>query len=129
MLGLVNSRRFACERGAPCFADGRGAALHTPAQIAAAVAKLASSAPKHHELLGVVPWKLFETLYAPVERHQNFYGLVEPLIATVHGRVAAALAAPDPDAFLRAERRAGARPRASRDAPSDADMQALFNNE
>ncbi|NBQ70877.1 MAG: hypothetical protein EBU46_19420, partial [Nitrosomonadaceae bacterium] len=123
-LDLVNSRRFLSRRLKPCFRVAprrdlagaragelkRGLPLHTPEEVAAAIEGL-RAAPRHYELLGVVPWKLFDVAYAPVARHRDFRGLTAPLIADVHARVAEALAAPDPEAHLRAARRAAARPR------------------
>ena len=138
-LDMVNSRRFLSRRLKPCFRAAplplraaakelrRGLPLHTPEEVVAAIEGL-RSAPRHYELLGVVPWKLFDVAYAPVARHRDFRGLTAPLIADVHARVAAALAAPDPDAHLRAARRAAARPRAARDAATASELQDLFDN-
>jgi hypothetical protein len=118
ILNAVNLRRFACRRLMPCFADGRGLDLHSEGAVAAELALLGATAPVHHCLLGVLPWKLFEATMVPVARHPDFMGLAGPLIADVHERVRAALAQPDPEAHLRSERRAAARPKKSE---SDAD--------
>jgi hypothetical protein len=134
-LDMVNSRRFLSRRLKPCFRTvpapaketRRGLPLHTPEEIVAAIEGL-RSAPRHYELLGVVPWKLFDVAYAPVARHRDFRGLTAPLIADVHARVTAALAAPDPEAHLRAARRAAARPRVARDAATANELQDLFDN-
>jgi hypothetical protein len=118
VLNTVNLRRFSCRRLTPCFADGRGLDLQTEAAIAAEIDLLRATAPMHHCLLGVVPWKLFEVTMVPVSRHPDFMGMVGPLIDDVHERVRVALAQPDPDQFLRNARRASAKPKKS---ISDAD--------
>jgi hypothetical protein len=118
ILNAVNLRQFSCRRLMPCFADGRGLDLHSEDAVAAELALLGATAPMHHCLIGVLPWKLFEVTMIPVSRHPDFMGLVGPLIADVHERVRTALAQPDPDAYLRNERRAAAKPKKS---VSDAD--------
>jgi len=118
VLNAVNLRRFPCRRLTPCFADGRGLDLQSEDAVAAEIDLLRATAPMHHCLLGVVPWKLFEVTMVPVSRHPDFMGVVGPLIDDVHERVRVALEQPDPDQFLRNERRASARPKKS---ISDAD--------
>jgi hypothetical protein len=113
ILNAVNQRQFSCRRLMPCFADGRGLDLHSEDAVAAELALLGATAPMHHCLLGVLPWKLFEAMMIPVSRHPDFMGLAGPLIADVHERVRTALAQPDPEAYLRNERRAAAKPKKS----------------
>ena len=113
ILNAVNQRQFSCRRLMPCFADGRGLDLHSEEAVAAELSLLSATAPMHHCLLGVLPWKLFEATMIPVSRHPDFMGLAGPLIADVHERVRTALAQPDPDAYLRNERRAAAKPKKS----------------
>jgi hypothetical protein len=106
-LGLVNRGRFPARRGPPCFADGRGAPLHTGAEVAAAIEAMRREAPEHHWLFGVLPWKLLEVDYVPVDRQPGFLEEVLPLIEAVHRAVAEAREAPDPLGFLAAK---GGRP-------------------
>lgn len=106
MLGLVNNRRFSCQRLPPCLADGRGLQLHAAENIAIEIDGLKQTAPNHFVLLGVLPWKLFEVVYVPVARHPGFMEEVLPLIADVHKKVTHAMTMADPFAYLRTERRA-----------------------
>ena len=126
-LGLVDRKRFPVARGAACFADGRGAALHTGGGVGAAIAALRRGAPADHWLLGVLPWKLFEVDYVPVERRPGFMAEVAPLIAEVHRTVAAARETADPAAY--AARATGRPPpREGRSALLDeGDVQDLFD--
>ena len=129
LRAVVDGKHMKCLRLPPCFRDGRGLDLHSAAAVVREIGKLRSAAPAHHELLAVLPWKLFNVAYVPVARRANFMEELAPLIADVHRRVAAALASADPDAHLRAARPA-TRPRTPRAATSDVSadmMQALFN--
>lgn len=134
-LGLINRRRFPVCRGAACFADGRGAALHSSRDVAAAVETLRAGAPAAHWLMGVLPWKLFEVDYLPVARRPGFMEEVAPLIEEVHRTVAEARAAPDQAAYMRAARRTarpGYKPPDSPDRDpgpgfSEEDIQSLFD--
>jgi hypothetical protein len=110
-LDAVNRRHFSCHRLTPCLADGRGLDLHTEAAVHAAIARLARAPPPHCQLLGVLPWKIFEVNFVPVSRRPTFMEEVGPLIEEVHRRVQEALATPDPEAHLRTLRRAAARPK------------------
>jgi len=110
-LDAVNRRHFSCRRLTPCLADGRGLDLHTEAAVHAAIVGLARAAPPHCQLLGVLPWKIFEVSFVPVSRRPTFMEEVGPLIEEVHRRVQEALAMPDPEAHLRTARRAAARPK------------------
>jgi hypothetical protein len=133
-LSLVDRKRFPVARGPPCFADGRGAPLHTDRDVGRAVEALRRGAPADHWLLGVLPWKLFEVCYVPVGRRPGFLEEVAPLIEDVHRTVAEARAAADPAAYLSAKARAMARPaRAARPgsppaAVSESDVQDLFDS-
>jgi hypothetical protein len=102
-LGLIDRKRFPVTRGAACFADGRGAALHTGRLVGEAIEALRLAAPADHWLLGVLPWKLFEVSYVPVARRPGFMAEVAPEIAAVHQTVKEARAAADPAAYLRAK--------------------------
>jgi len=104
-LSLIDRRLFRVVRSAPCFADGRGSALQTGKDVGAHIEALRTSAPPHHFLLGVIPWKLFETVYVPVDRHPNFIDVVRPLIDEVHATVTAAIASGDSDAYMLAYRK------------------------
>jgi hypothetical protein len=99
-LGLIDRKRFAVLRGPPCFADGRGAPLHTDEGVGGAIEGLRRGAPAGHWLLGVLPWKLFEVDYVPVRRRAGFMEEVAPLIEGVHRAVREARAAPDPAAYI-----------------------------
>ena len=79
MLHLDKGRFQAIHRG-PCFPDGRGVDLRTEKSIGGAVDLLAASAPNHHYLLGVLPWKMLEVDYAFVERREGFLEEVAPLV-------------------------------------------------
>ena len=107
-LGLINRKRFPVARGAPCFADGRGAADHG---VGKAIEALRTGAPTDHWLLGVLPWKLFEVSYIPVDRRPGFMEEVAPLIEDVHRTVTEARASADPAAYLSAKAAAMGRPR------------------
>ena len=133
-LGLIDRKRFPVARGAPCFADGRGAALHTGGEVGAAIEALRVAAPADHWLLGVLPWKLFDVCYVPVARRPGFMAEVAPKIAAVHQMVKEARAAADPAAYLRAKAHAAtnsgeAAPVAGRStAVEDASIQDLFDS-
>jgi hypothetical protein len=130
-LGLIDRKRFPVTRGAACFADGRGARLRTARDVGRAVEAFRDGAPADHWLLGVLPWKLFEVAYIPVERRPGFMAEVAPLIADVHRTVGEARAAADPAAYLnaRALAIAAARPRAAA-APlvTASELQDFFND-
>lgn len=124
-LGLIDGKRFPIRRGPPCFVDGRGPAL----RAAAAVVDFQRTAPPDHTLFAVLPWKLFDIHYHPVERRPGFMDEVAPLIREVHRTVAEARAAADPAAFLAAKKAAarakdGAAPVA---LPPDA-VQSFFDS-
>lgn len=131
-LGLINRRRFRVVRVAPCFADGRGQALHTGREIGDTVEVLRLTAPDHHWLMGVLPWKLFEVDYVPVDRRPGFLDEVLPLIEDVHQTVVEARASGNPAAYLNAK----AAKAVSREAPppgrsavvGDAEIQDLFDS-
>jgi hypothetical protein len=132
-LGLIDRKRFPAVRLAPCFADGRGAALHTGRAIGRAIEDLRRGAPADHWLLGVLPWKLFEVNYVPVDRRPGFLGEVLPLIEDVHRTAAEACAAPDPAAYLSAKarkmgQRAGMQAGGARAAVGEDAVQDLFDS-
>jgi hypothetical protein len=99
-LGLIDRKRFPTRLAPPCFADGRGLDLHSDRAVGALIEDLRGAAPEHHWLLGVLPWKLFEVVYAPVARRPGFLDEVAPLIEEVHRTVAGARASGDPEQFL-----------------------------
>jgi len=130
VLGLINRGRFPVVRVAPCFADGRGHDLHSGRAIGGTIEALRRQAPPHHWLLGVLPWKLFEVDYVPVDRRPGFADEALPLIEEVHQTVTEAVASGDPIAYLasKASRFARAAPPAGKSAVvSDADVQDLFD--
>jgi hypothetical protein len=123
-LGLVDRKRFRVSRTAPCFFDGRGAALQTDRAIGAAVERARTCPPPGHWLLGVLPWKLFEVYYVPVRRRAGFMAEMLPLITEVHRAASVALASADPGAYLRERERA----RESRaDGEAEANAKACAN--
>lgn len=101
-LSLIDRRLFPVRRLPPCFADGRGLDLHEDRCIGDAIRGLRRNAPAHHWLLGVLPWKLLDVSYVPVQRRPGFLAEVMPLVRTVHAVAADAAAAPDPASFLSA---------------------------
>jgi hypothetical protein len=126
VLGLIDRRRFQVVRLPPCFADGRGKDLHSDKAIGTAVERARRTPPtKDHWLLGVLPWKLFEIQYLPVQRRAGFLEEVLPLIQEVHRAAAEACASPDPDAYVRARARekGGRVPRSSPSAAARATVQ------
>ena len=126
-LGLINRGRFPVTRGAACFADGRGAALHSWDDVCGSIEALRRSAPDDHWLLGVLPWKLFEVNYIPVDRRPGFMAEVAPLIAEMHRTVAAARETADPAAYV-ARVMGRPPPREGRSAILDeSDVQDLFD--
>lgn len=125
-LGFVDRGLFTVARGPPCFADGRGALA---ADLVATAA--AAPPPPGFELFGLLPWKLFELAYVPVERHADFAGEVLPRIAEVHALAAAAAASARPGAFLAAHaRRAAGEPDDEEapevEGPGAEDLAALY---
>lgn len=76
----VDKGRFRAEHCGPCFPDGRGAALNTSGEVAAAVGRLSAEAPAHHYLLGCIPWKIFEVDYVFIERRDGFLAEIAPLV-------------------------------------------------
>jgi hypothetical protein len=130
-LGLIDRKRFPVTRGAVCFADGRGADLHTDQDIGQAIEDFQVGAPADHWLLGVLPWKLFRVDYVPVCRRPGFMAEVAPLIEDVHRTVMEARAAEDPAAYLSTKAQSMGRPRPKAgcsSAVSDSDVQDLFDS-
>jgi len=99
-LKLMDKKRFLVSRLPACFADGRGSKLHTENDIEITIKKLQCDAPSNHWLLGVIPWKLFEVNYLPVNRNPNFTEEVLPIIDKVHKTVQDALMTGDPFTYL-----------------------------
>lgn len=124
-LGLINRGRFHVDRVAPCFADGRGQALHTGREVGDTIEALRLAPADGYWLVGVLPWKLFEVDYVPVDRRPGFLQEVLPLIQKVHQTVAEAQASGDPAAFLKA-RDGPARPGRST-LVSEGNIQDLFD--
>lgn len=79
-LGHLDAGRFLGRHTLPCFPDGRGGALQTPAEIGAAVDAMAASPPAGHFLLGVVPWKVLEVDYVFMSRRPGFLDEIRPLV-------------------------------------------------
>lgn len=109
-LGLIDRRRLAVERLPPVFHDGGGgggggADYRGGEGEAWALAEAEARAPPGHRLLGLLPWKLFELHYRPIAPHPAFEAEILPRVAELHRVVDAALADPDPDAFLAAHAR------------------------
>ena len=127
-LGLINRGRFPVVRLAPCFADGRGRALHTGRDVGGALEELRRAAPADHWLFGVLPWKLFEVDYVFVERRPGFDAEVLPLIAEVHQLAAAAVASGDPSAYLVAKMARPPPPAGKSAVVSEDDIQDLFDS-
>jgi hypothetical protein len=92
VLGLIDRKRFPVVRHPACFADGRGAPLHTAGGVGAALTALRRDAPPDHWLLGVLPWKAFEVDYVPLAPRRGFLEEVRPHIDLVHATVASVLA-------------------------------------
>lgn len=131
MMALVDRGAFRTAHCGPCFPDGRGAPLGSGRAVGAAVDRLAAAPPEHCYLLGVIPWKVCEVVYALVERRAGFLAELAPLAAECLAQAARVRAAADPAAALaayQAERRArlGAPPEAP-GAVGAADLQALFD--
>lgn len=126
MMALVDRGAFTVRgRERHRFADGRGADLGGVVEAAR------RAPPPSYWLLGVLPWKLFETTYIPVERDNNFEAIAMPLIAEAHQIVADAIASGAPEAYLATVPRfAVSEPTES--APSKlfdaADVQDLFDS-
>jgi len=79
-LELIDQKRFKVRRGPPCFADGRGAQLHTGNQVRRALDEAAEAAPEHYWLMGILPWKLFSLDYHTAKREPGFESMIQPLI-------------------------------------------------
>jgi hypothetical protein len=134
MMLHLSQGGFRAEHVGPCFADGRGAPLKDDTEIGRAIAALAAAPPRHHYLLGVLPWKLFEVDYAFLERRPGFLGEVGPLIHECLDAAAQIREAADPAKEYReylvalgAAKRGGPRTQKERSAVSDADVQSLFD--
>lgn len=112
VLEMIDSKKFPVVRGAPSFADGRGAKFNPRKDIAAA----AADAPPDHWLFAVIPWKLFSIDYHCVKRVPGYAEKVAPLIAEVHRTVAELRASPNRAAYL-------ATARAARDGRSRTELQ------
>jgi hypothetical protein len=97
LLGHINSGAFPVIHAVPCFADGRNRDLRARLSD---IAAMRAAAPEAHYLLGVIPWKLFELHYVPVQREPGFMARVEPKIAEVHALAHAAVASGSPRSFL-----------------------------
>jgi YqaJ-like viral recombinase domain len=102
-LGLFDRGIFRVNRAPPCFADGRGSDLRTGRGIRAQMRDFRRDAPAGFWLLGVLPWKLFEVTYVPVERRPGFDKVALPLIAAVHELVTEALSSTSVSAGTKAE--------------------------
>lgn len=122
-LRLIDAKRFPVVRGPPCFADGRGTALHAARAVEAA----RRAAPPHHWLMGVLPWKLFTVDYLSAARQPGFMDGVLPLITELHQIVAAAVETPDPSAHIRTARGMVAAHGRSKAVDADA-LQSLFDS-
>jgi hypothetical protein len=75
MMGHVDRREFLTRHVGPRFADGRGN-LFEPSIVGV----LAAAAPECYYLLGVIPWKVMEISYLPVERNPGFLAEQQPRI-------------------------------------------------
>jgi hypothetical protein len=95
MMGLVDRGVFKVRgRDRHRFADGRG---NLPA---GAVEAARRAPPAGYWLVGVLPWKLFESTYISVNREPGFEETAMPLIAEAHKIVSEAIASGDPPAYL-----------------------------
>jgi hypothetical protein len=133
-LGLLAEGPYRAQALPPCFADGRGHDLRTDGSVAAELGRLCRAAPEGYRPFGVFPWKLFEVVYALVERRPGFLDEVRPLIDEVHEVVAAACASDDPEAYVccreAAVPKAGSRAFGRRERPGadETAVQALFDS-
>jgi len=118
-LGHAASGMFPAEHSDPCFWDGRGA----PVPPVLSFAKRAPS--PHYFLLGVIPWKIFSATYILVDREPGFRREIAAAVGRVREAVAAARAAPDPAAHLRAA--SGGKLGRGRSALSEGDTQDFFD--
>lgn len=89
VLGLINRKRFLIQHASPWFADGRG----QESSVDAVIDDLKKQAPMYYELVSILPWKLIEVHYIPVDRRIGFLEEIIPLIAEVHAAVAAPVVA------------------------------------
>ncbi len=117
VLGHINSGAFPVIHADPCFADGRNRDQQDRLRD---IAAMRAAAPTAHYLLGVVPWKLFEIHYVPVQREPGFMARVEPRIAEVHELARAAVASGSPRSFLAEKKLERDRTRVRRRAPKAA---------
>jgi len=99
-LGLIDGKRFSVKRVAPCFVDGRGTPLHTDQEVGDKIKELRQSAPPDHYLLGILPWKMFEVIYVPINRDPGFEAMIMPIIEEVHRTAAAAIASGDTTKYM-----------------------------
>jgi hypothetical protein len=91
ILNHIDKKAFPVTRCLPWFNDGRG----NTSSIDATIADLHATAPEHHELLAILPWKLFEIHYISVARKLDFFEEIMPLITKVHDSVAESFGRPD----------------------------------
>jgi hypothetical protein len=119
-LEYIDSKAFPVKRCLPWCYDGRGNNLSFDEQYD----QLCSNAPEHHILIGLLPWKLFEVNYVPVERNPQFFEQMMPLINKVHTSVSEAMSHENPQAHLKTLLRP---PVAGKQSSTDNDLQDLFD--
>lgn len=86
VLGIIDKKKFLVRRADACFADGRGKVTN--------IDDFRKNVPDKYWFFGVLPWKLFEVNYIPVERRPGFMEEILPLIDNVHRTVSDALKNP-----------------------------------
>jgi len=130
VMSLIDRRAFKTRRIPPCFLDGRGHNLRSNRAIQREIWKMQREAPPGYWLMAVLPWKLFEMNYSPLDRRPGFEAEVLPLIDEVHAIVRGAVAARDPRRYLETEVPRFAQVRVAMSAKANeitSDVQDLFD--
>jgi len=131
-LGLIDRKRFQVRRSLSCFADGRGANLHSTYEVGRHIDARQKAAPEHYWLMGVLPWKLMSVDYSIVQRRPGFLEEVAPLINEVHKTVKTAFESKSPDDYLNSlPQHSNSNRRGEEFRPpavSDVEIQALFDS-
>lgn len=84
-LNMIDKKKYSTRVVDPCFADGRGTPLFSGCDYNKVIEDMKKKAPyPSHKMIGVIPWKLFEIYYIPVERDNDFMKEIIPYIQKVH---------------------------------------------
>lgn len=121
ILKYIDSKAFPVKRCLPWCYDRRGNVLSFDEQYM----ELVRNTPEDFILIGVLPWKLFEVNYVPVERNHSFFEQLLPLINKVHNSVRDALSQSNPQGYLRKLLRP---PVAGVQSSTDSELQDLFDS-